>query len=340
MPVNRDYTTTGFHKLREGAGEALNAGDPMNANQLRRLRELQGPDGDLTNGGSVKPRFLTTDTATRRMPSEFDDDVMRALREGQELEDELRRKLEALKKNPYGTEEPDAYRVTSDDYIDMTGIDPSSWRVREEDPNDPSATLDVYRSRYNNVEKEGPKRRERTQISLQRQLEVNPKELRNTLTGTTRSQLPRGYEPWSAKDWRSTTHTEHTDYDREKANLMNTRDATEPLRNRNYALTQDHELAVSQKEDRLRTRNQGEWNTEYTENFEDRLDQASVDKSHAVKGVWDIKNGVYTINPHFHHPRDDTDTGELYTASQIVPGQYTTMSQQPLHGVNYLGSTK
>lgn len=341
MPKTRDYTLTGFHQLKEGAGEAVNSGNPMSANQLRQLDLLRGQRGDGgEDGDSSKPRFLTLDTATQRMPGKLDDDVIRTLQEGQALEDELRDRLEQIKKNPYSTEEPDAYRLTSDEYIDMSGIDPSSYRVRETDPEDPSRTVDVYKSRYNNVNREGPKRREKTALGMERSHQVNPNELRNTLMASRRDQMAVGYQPWSANEWKSTTHREHAPYDVDEAQFTNTRDAVAPLRNRNYQLSQNHELAVTQHDERARARNTGEYATEYTDGFQDRYDQAEIDKKHAGKSVFDIKSGTYTMDHNFHHPRNDTGRGETYSPAQLVPGQYTTMAKEPLHAVNYLEKTE
>ncbi|EPY19086.1 hypothetical protein STCU_09630 [Strigomonas culicis] len=338
MPKTRDYTLTGLHLLREGAREAYNTAHPMTEDQLRQLELLRGTGGGDADG--TKARFLTLDTTTQRMPGKLDDDVIQTLQEGQALEDELRDRLAKIKKIPFSTEDPDAYRITSDDYIDMSGIDSSSYHVREQDPNDPSRMVDVYRSRYNNVTREGPRRREQTQKGMERSRLVNPNELRSTLMASRREQMSVGYEPWQAKELMSTMHREHAAYDVDEAQFTNTRDAVAPLRNRNYQLSQKHELAVTQHDERARSRNAGTFATEYTDGYQDRYDEADIDKKHAGKSVFDIKNGAYTMDHHFHHPRDATGRGETYNPAQLVPGQYTTMAKEPLHAMNFLETSE
>ena len=51
---------------------------------------------------------------------------------------------------------------------------------------------------------------------------------------------------------------------------MNDRNATEPLRNTNYALSAAHEAAVTQHDARFQARNNKGWDTEHSAQYQDR----------------------------------------------------------------------
>lgn len=340
IPRTLDYTVVGLHLMTDDGNS--NTGG-LNAAQLAKLHDSDAQLEATETGLSVKPRFLNMKTTTQRMPGAFDDDVMRALRDGERKLDEDLRKLEELKRTPFATTDPNGFRLTSDDYCDMSGIDPTAYRVTQRDPTaapGEGVDVEVYKSRYNNVEREGPKRRAGTMEMMQRERQVDPRALRAELEHSHRSTLPKGYAPYSAKEWLSTTHRDHADYDVDAAAAANERLATEPLRNTNYQLTAAHELALSQREERQRGRYDGDWATEYSDHYQDRAAQADVTKDFAHRSVFDIRNGIYTMDHHFHHPRDDTTTGETYSPSELVPGQYATMSQKPLHARNLVGTTQ
>lgn len=331
FPRTLDHTVIGTH-LVGVTPNGDNGG--MNASQLQQLG-----DGDGATRG--KPRFLSPTTTTQRMPHDFDDGVMQALRDANNKEKDMLRQLQTLRTTPFGTGNPDPYRVTSDDYCDFSEMDPASYQVTEAGP---GATLgpngeplEVYRSRYNNVERNGPQRRERTFQQLQRGRQVDCDGLRASLEGRTQATMPRGWKGHSAKDWMSTTHREHAAYDVDAAATANSHGATVPLRNTNYALTAAHELAVTQHDDRAASRHTGGedglYGTEYGDNYLDRFDQANVTKDFVGKSVFDIKFGIYTMDHHAHQPCD-IQTGETYTPAELVPGQYTTMLTEPLHARN------
>lgn len=333
LPRTLDYTVVGLH-LVTNQSNGDNGG--MNANQLAQLRD---GDADLVegpNGLRVKPRFLNTTSSAQRMPGKFSDDVLKVLKDGQDKEDELRRKLVELKGEPFRGGDPDPYRPTSDDYCDMSTVDPSSYRVYELDPKVPNGRLDVYRSRYNNVEREGPKRRENTFKRLQRGRNVDLSSLRHTLAESSKATMPRGYEAYSTKDWMSTTHREHAAYDVDAAAKANERNATLPLRNVNYTLTEEHKNSLRANDERMASRYDGDFATEYGDNFLDRFAQAEINKDYAGRSVFDIQNGMYTMDHHYHHPRADVDTNESYSPTELVPGQHKSMYTEPLHAKNAL----
>ncbi|KAK7200999.1 hypothetical protein NESM_000159300 [Novymonas esmeraldas] len=340
-PRTLDYTHVGLHLIRDDGNS--NTGG-FNASQLQKLREgggggLGGDDG-RGGAGSRKPPFLTLQTTNQAIPRAFDDGVLDALRAGQAKEDAHRGELDAMQGTPYASgATPDAFRLTSDDYCDFGKMDPSAYRQKDWREGDDG--VDVYKSRYNNVEREGPRRRERTFNTLQRGRTVDRVQLRGTLEDSHRQALPDGYQTYSAKDWLSTTHREHADYDVTEARQANDRNATVPLRNTNYTLSQAHEMAVSQRDVRQQTRHDGKWATEYSAGYQDRSAEADVCHRHGAQAVFDIHDGIYTINHHYHHPREEVRTGETYTPAEMVPGQYTSMYTETLQAPNsVVGSSR
>ncbi|KAG5474308.1 hypothetical protein LSCM1_03088 [Leishmania martiniquensis] len=339
-PRTLDYTNVGLHLILDDGNS--NTGG-LNASQMQKLG-ASGDDHGAARGqgtdGLRKPRFLTLQTTNQAIPRAFDDGVLQALRAGQAKEDALKRELDDLEATPYAKgAAPDAFRLTSDDYCDFSKMDPPAYR--QKDWREDEDGVDMYKSRYNNVEREGPRRRERTFQTLQRGRTVDHKQLRSSLEDSHKQALPQGYEPYSAKDWMSTTHREHAAYDVSEASHMNDRDATVPLRNTNYALSEAHEMAVTQRDTRLQTRNDGQWVTTYSSAYQDRSSEADVCHKHGAKSVFDIQDGIYTIDPQYHHPREDVRTGETYTPAEMVPGQYTTMYTEPLQAPNsVMGSTR
>ncbi|KAG5498226.1 hypothetical protein JIQ42_03030 [Leishmania sp. Namibia] len=339
-PRTLDYTNVGLHLILDDGNS--NTGG-LNASQLQKLGEggdgLGGTQGQGT-GGSQKSRFLTLQTTNQAIPRAFDDGVLQALRAGQAKEGSLKRELDDLEATPYANGAvPDAFRLTSDDYCDFSKMDPSAYR--QKDWKEDEDGVDVYKSRYNNVEREGPRRRERMFQTLQRGRAVDQVQLRSSLEESRKQALPQGYQPYSAKDWMSTTHREHAAYDVAEASHMNDRDATVPLRNTNYALSQAHEMTVTQRDARLQTRHDGQWATTYSSAYQDRSSEADVCRKYGAKSVFDIQDGIYTINDQYHHPREEVRTGETYTPAEMVPGQYTTMYTEPLQAPNrVIGSTR
>lgn len=345
-PRTIDYTHIGLHHIKDD-GNSNNGG--LNASQLRHLYgdgDGSGPQSSAGPNGSAKPRFLTLETTAQSIPRSFDDGVLKALRDGQKKEDDLQKRLADLKATPYTSgSDPDPYKLTSDDYCDVSKIDPSSSRQKDWKDGVSGDTEDegpdVYRSRYNNVEREGPKRREKTHTVLQRSRNVDRDALKSTLHETHDQSMPKGYTPYSAKDWMSTTHREHAMYDVPAAASMNDRNATVPLRNKNYTLTEDHSRSVVERDTRFRTRNNGDWGTEYSDSYVDRSAESKVCKKFGNRSIFDIEDGIYTMYHEFHHPRADVRTGETYTPAEMVPGQYTTMSAEPLQAPNRVpGSTR
>lgn len=343
-PRTIDYTTVGFHRSKANNADSNTGG--LNATQLQKLRgtgagELDGTHQSADGASSRKPHFLTLQTTAQSIPRTFDDEVLDTLRAAQRKEDALKAELDELEGSPYASiEVPDPYRLTSDDYCDYRGVDPSSYRQKDLADSDGTG-YDVYRSRYNNVEREGPRRREHTQETLRRGQAVDHSQLRSTLDASHAEALPSGYAPYSAKDWLSTTHREHAPYDVAEAARMNDRDATEPLRNTNYALSAAHEAAVTQHDARFQARNDKGWDTEYSAQYQDRSAEADVSREHGARGIFGIEDGVYTMDKRYHHPRADVHTGETYTPAEMVPGQYTTMYEEPLNAPNSVaGSTR
>lgn len=346
MPFPKDLTSLprrlesgavgGHRMLTDGMADAPTAPGMSDA-QMATLRSLTDGDGQ----GRV-PRLLTTRSTQQSIPRDFDADVLQTLADGKALEGEMKRRIDDLKGMPRSTADPDPYRLTSDDYCDMGGIDRPAYCVTETvlgEPGEGDGGDWVYRTRYNNVEREGPKRRDRTHLLMELARNVDPKELQRTLVESRARTMPRGYQPYSASEWMSTTHREHAAYDPARAASANDRFATEPLRNVNYGLTAQHEQSLSEKDRRFQTRHDGTWGTEYSDHYVDRSGESKVVRDHVSQGVFDVVDGIYTMNHVFHHPRDDVHTGETYTPAELVPGQYATMSRKPLHSRNPLDGT-
>ncbi|ESL06147.1 hypothetical protein TRSC58_06184 [Trypanosoma rangeli SC58] len=327
LPRTLDYTLTGFHLLK---GDGSEVKPKLNADQLRHLEGT---------GGEGKPRLMETTTTQNRTIGNgtFDPEVVDALSKETGMDTFLKER-DRLKNMPLEGPAPDCYRPTSWDYCDMSGIDPSSYWVTQKDPNAPGSDglVPVYKSRYNLVEKEGPVRRGETSKMLERGNNVDRGLLKDAMNAMNTKGLPEGYQPWSAQEWMSTTHDCHAPYDVAKAAETNTRFATAPLPRAYHDLTPAHEQAVLSLSQRYLTRHARNWATEYSDSYLDRLHEAEVNKDHSKRSIFDLQNGIYTMHHSAHHPRDDTATGEMYTPSQVVPGQHTTMSQQPLHARNAL----
>ncbi|ORC89735.1 uncharacterized protein TM35_000112690 [Trypanosoma theileri] len=334
LPRTLDYTLIGMHRLK---GDGSEVKPQLNASQMRALEaSLTLRAGDGTDGN--KPYLMETTTTQNRTIGKgtFDPDVLDALRKGEEDVEDATKNRDDLKGATLETGVPDPYRPTSWDYCDMSGIDPSSYWVMQRDPKDPysDSTLPVYKSRYNLVEKEGPIRREKTATMIQREKNVDKYSLKQKMENMNTSSLPKGYQPWSASELMSTTHDCHAPYDIPGAVASNERHATAPLPRTYHTLTPAHEETVTRVTQRRLMRHDGNWGTEYSDSFMDRFGQAEVNKDHSKRSIFDIRYGIYTMHHSAHHPRSDTATGENYTPSQIVPGQYTTMTQQPLHARN------
>ncbi|RNF11639.1 hypothetical protein TraAM80_00835 [Trypanosoma rangeli] len=335
LPRTLDYTHVGFHRLK---GDGSEVKPQLNAAQLRHL----GGSGALTakgSGSETKPRLMETTTTQNRTIGNgtFDPEVIDALSKGMDMDTFLKER-DRLKNMPLEGPAPDCYRPTSWDYCDMSGIDRSSYWVMQKDPNAPDSDglLPVYKSRYNLVEKEGPVRRGETTKMLERGNNVDKGLLKDTMNGMNTKGLPEGYQPWSAQEWMSTTHDCHAPYDVARAAATNARFATAPLPRTYHDLTPAHEQTVLSLSQRYMMRHARNWATEYSDSYMDRLHQAEVNKDHSKRSIFDLQNGIYTMHHSAHHPRDDTATGEMYTPSQVVPGQHTTMSEQPFHARNAL----
>eukprot|EP00796_Vickermania_ingenoplastis_P008348 gene8348-5847_t len=330
-PKTLDYSHVGFHHMTDDSNSDTGG---LNKGQTEKLQDSgMGVGSD----GKIKPRFLNLQTEYMRMPHKFDPAVLEEKDDGDRLERKYEKERDKIKKTPFDSANPGSYRLTSDDYCDMSGIDPSSYRVEgdwdEVSKLPPGERPYVYKSRWNNVNREGPKRREATHTMLHREHEVDPKQLREIMMKERQKHMPRGYQV-PKTEWLSTTHREHAKYDVDRAAEANEPNNTSPVRNVNYALTPAHKEAVEYHDERARTKLDGDWGTEYGDNYQDRYDQAEINKDHAGKSVFDVEYGVYTMDHHFHHPRSDVNTGESYKPHELVPQQYVTMATEPLMAKN------
>lgn len=337
FPKTLDYTHIGLHLMTDTG----NSTGGLNKAQQDKLSDgdsgmVVGPDGKM------KPRFLNLQTEYMRMPHKFDPAVLDEAKDGEDKEKQYEADRKAKGSQAFESADPDPYRLTSDDYCDFGGVDPSSYRVEGDWDKESGLPLGdrtyLYKSRWNNVNREGPKRRQHTHDVLQKEHEVDPDELRQIMLKERGKHMPRGYKPFSAKEWLSTTHREHAGYDIDKAADANHPDSTDPLRNINYRLTPAHQQAVEYHDERQRTKLDGEYGTEYGDNYLDRHDEADVTKDHSGKSVFDIQYGVYTMDHHFHHPRSDVKTGERYKPHELVPQQYVSMATEPLMAKNEIPS--
>lgn len=332
FPKNLDYTHIGLHHMTDTGNDTGGLNKAQEDQLLDGNADMQiGPDG------KIKPRFLNLETEYMRMPHKFDPAVLDEKAEGDRKERKYENERDQLKRQPFESANPGSYVLTSDDYCDMSGIDPSSYRVEGDwdtvSKLPPGERPYVYKSQWNNVNREGPRRREATHKILQREHDVDRNNLREVMMRERQKHMPRGYKP-PKTEWLSTTHREHAQYDLDKAREANDPDSTNPLRNKNYALTPAHEEAVRYHDERARTKLDGDWATEYGDHYVDRFDQAEINKDHAGKSVFDVEYGIYTMDHHFHHPRSDVNTGESYKPHELVPQQYVSMATEPLMAKN------
>lgn len=333
FPKKIDESHIGFHIVR-GDGNADNGGLNQAQQQM-----LDGSNAEIGPDGRPRSRFLNLKTEYMRMPHLFNPKVLGEHADGIEKDNRREDARNRLQQQPLCSEDPNPYVLTSDDFCDMSKVDPSSYRVEGDWEKVSKLPLGerryVYKSFWNAVNREGPVRREKTQEILQREHDVNPQELRAVMLQERLKDMPRGYKP-PKTEWMSTTHREHANYDIQKARDANNPDSTTPLSNINYRLAPSHHEAVRYHDERARTKLDGNWATEYGDSFQDRYNEAEMNKDYAKKTIFDVRYGIYTIDPAFHHPRDDVSTGEVYKPHEIVPQQYVSMAAEPLMAKNWL----
>ncbi|KAG8341221.1 hypothetical protein TRVL_07953 [Trypanosoma vivax] len=330
LPRQLDYTHIGLHRIKEDTQDAPS----LNAAQMSALYGR----GQLHGTGlsaSAKPRLLEETNTQKRTIGKgaLGPEVINALKTAEANLATIEDERAQLKSKPLESSDPDPYRATSWDYCDMSGIDPSSYRVNQLSP-ETAGTPAVYKSRYNLVEREGPLRRKATAAMMEKERSLDENQLRATLQGTKKILLPDGYRTWSAGQWVSTAHNTYTPYDMKAAAESNGRYATVPIQRtqRPPMATQGQGTEVEVKK-HSETRN-GDWATEYSDSYFDKTKDTDVTKDFSKKSIFDLWNGVYTMHHSAHHPRSDVVTGESYKPFQIVPGQYVSMASQPLHARN------
>lgn len=342
MPLSRELTSfpkriddshVGFHIV---CGDLNRDTGGLNSSQQEKL---DGVDFDIAPDGNLQRRFLNLKTEYMRMPHRFDPVVLDEHVDGINKENMHENARGKMQHQPMCSEDPNQYILTSDDFCDMSKIDPSSYRVEGDWNTASKLPLKerpyLYKSYWNAVNRDGPKRREETKQMLQREHEADPNELRAVLMQERLKDMPRGYKPYKT-EWMSTTHREHAMYDKQKARDANHPDSTSPVPNINYRLAPSHLEAVKYHDERARTKLNGDWCTEYGDKYENRYAEADLNKDYAKKSVFDVKYGIYTMDRAFHKPRSDVCTGEFYRPHEIVPQQYVSMATEPLMAKNWL----
>lgn len=363
----RDLTSLNDLHNRNGVVEAsqiskLVHGDSSASTHRRDGHATQSEDADMngetdssSSSSEVDPRplgkaqFITLRTCYQSMPGKFDDTVTQIAQDSTRRCDCYAREQFNLKSSAFTSKEPEMYLPTSSDYMNMTIIDPVHYRAAEclthhsdkaADGNNVQTRL-MYCSRYNNVNRNGADRRARAHKNMQMRHNIDIDALRAQQRAMNAATLPANYKPVSTKNWSSTTHREHTWYDADEAREVNKPDATVPFRSiqqRSMPGKDLHEQTHTERATRLNDNKSDicHAGTEYRDNYVDNFGNADICKSFSKQSAFDIRNGVYTMHHAYHHPRSDVSTGDMYATTEIVPGQYTTMSQKPLHAANVL----
>jgi len=108
-----------------------------------------------------------------------------------------------------------------------------------------------------------------------------------------------------------------------------------------YQKKEEERAAYAAQKDRFAQRHEGIFKTEKADKHCPVFDEADISHTFDIKGAFSIRNGVRCLNDKVHKPLDVTSTltrtqqGSL-NRNTIVPGQFTAMSQKPLHTPHHL----
>jgi len=287
------------------------------------LEVVAAPDA-ISTCGTVKGRpaslgFLETTTTQQRFRGQFDDDVMKAYRDGKEREEQLAAEREALRKAPFATVDPKGYTKSTHEHANFSNLDADSYRPG-------------YNSRHELVTKKGEANRDKTLNGMLQGNAVDRDALAAHMQEVHNRSLPRGYTKPSTSSWQTTTGYVHAPYDVQAATDANGRFAGAPAMTNTASFTAA-QLAEINAVEQGHKRNVEGFETEASDKFRGH-DAAPLDRKHYASGALKAVNGVPQMRHHYHHPRSDVHTGETYGPSDMVPGQFRTMSKNVLPAKN------
>ena len=268
--------------------------------------------------------FIDNSTTTGTMHGEFNDDVMGTFYDGKAKERKAEAERHQLQSTPFASVDPNHWSRSSDAYADYRKVDRSDFTATNVLPK--LARAEGNRTRTTNMMEAG------------RNVDVDElKALRNAISA---NALPAGYSAPSGA--MLTTMKDHfAGYDTAKAEASNDRWASVPLQHRHQVATEEERAAYAAQKDRFAQRHEGIFKTEKADKHCPVFDEADISHTFDIKGAFSIRNGVRCLNDKVHKPLDVTSTltrtqqGSL-NRNTIVPGQFTAMSQKPLHTPHHL----
>lgn len=269
--------------------------------------------GVVPNGLHNSRGFLETISTAKGMPSAFTDDVMAAYAAGRKKELALEQERRELQQLQLTTADPSSYTKSNHEHANMSIIDPADVRH-------------AYKSRHQKVENSINVRAKAFE-NLAKGNSVDVAVLREQVKE--KLSVPQGYHRPRPSVLQSTALSHFAEYDKVAAAAMNERYSTAPLQHKATAPTPE-ELQQVIEQTHARPKKDGQLVSEYNEKYEDRLKETQVVKDFNTLGNFSIINGVRLISNSVHHPRD-VRTGESFGPSEVVPGQFKAMSQNPTH---------
>jgi hypothetical protein len=289
--------------------------NPLNCTAIQPPNE---PDafsktGVVPNGLNDSRGFLETTTTQQRFKGQWDPEVMQVYNEGRAKELQLEREREILKATPFKSGEPSGFVKSSSEHSNLSKVDRADL---------------VYKSRHNLGGDNAAQNRQRTAESIAAGNAVDKSKLKQAVQASHDSTMPSGYRK-PPEDPISTMKDHYCGFDGSAAEAANDRYSKQPACTKNLALTAEDRKRAENAELKMKQRNDGDYETESSKTFKDRLASAEVDKAFRKSNTFDVQNRVPVMKRN-HNPRSDVGSGEAYGPHEIVPGQYKAMSTHVL----------
>lgn len=267
--------------------------------------------GVVSGGLNDSRGFLETTTTQQRFKGQFDDDVMRVFTEGKLKEASLDKERQMLHDAAFESAEPNGWRKSTFEHSNFSNVDVASYREQ-------------YKSRKNLVTIGGQQNREVSQGNLVAGNTVDKDALAEHLREVREKTLPRGYSPKVA-NWQTSTQAFFPAPDLNAVAAANSKGATTPVQCATNILSDVEAALFAEKESSARRRHANGFETESSTAFQDRSSEGDVEKKFRASGALNLVNGTFLMSHRYHHPRN-IDTGDKYSPSQVVQGQYVPMS--------------
>lgn len=238
--------------------------------------------------------FLDVRSTAHDLQGEFCDEAMNVYAADHEAQLQHIAEQHRLRTTPWETKEPECL-PTSTDY----------WKFQQGRPRSPVRTA---KSDHKTMKNSG------------NGVPVSAEDLQQVRADSRMKSLPRGWRRGLPFDGISTMRDHFAPYDQAKAAEMNERYATIPLPHRNAP-----QGRVAPKGPSL-----GVDTSEYRDRYVDRSVEGDPVNVFGAKGHFILRHGVRLMSSKVHHPLNIV-TGQEYTPSGIVPGQFIPMSVQLPH---------